>query len=153
MAFRSELKSLALPISRAWLHDEWIGLIAAANSRVIASPDVLMSYRLHQSNQVGVLGLSASERTRASLGRPRQTFLERADAFVVLRHRLAELFPQRTELLASVDQKIDHFRVRGSLPDSRLRRIPGILEELITRRYSRYSGSILGSLRDLLAGS
>jgi glycosyltransferase involved in cell wall biosynthesis len=151
MAFRSDLRKLALPISPRWLHDEWIGLIGSAVSEVFAIPEPLMQYRRHSNNQVGVIGLDVAERAKTSLARPRQVFLKLAEDFEDLRECLSERVHGRSDLLSKVDQKILHYKRRGSLPDARLRRIPTILSELASFRYSRYSGHTLSFAKDFLS--
>jgi glycosyltransferase involved in cell wall biosynthesis len=151
MAFRSSLRGLVLPISPSWLHDEWIGLMIAAVGRVLAISEPLMQYRRHSNNQVGVIGLNVAERAKASMARPRNDFLTRAEDFQELRSCLADRLPDRPDLLTRIDQKIAHYRVRGSLPSARLQRLPDILRELTTLRYSRYSGNTLSFARDFLS--
>jgi glycosyltransferase involved in cell wall biosynthesis len=151
MAFRSDLRNLVRPIPPPWLHDEWIGLMVSSVARIVAIAEPLMQYRVHATNQVGVLGVDRAARAKTSIGRARSEFLAKADDFAILREALASRLPDRADLLAKIDQKIAHFRARGRLPRSRLARLPGILGELTTQRYSRYSGSWLGAARDLLA--
>jgi glycosyltransferase involved in cell wall biosynthesis len=151
MAFRSDLRDLVLPISPRWLHDEWIGLMISAVSKILAIPEPLMQYRRHENNQIGVIGLNLAERTRASLVRPRDDLLKRAEDFRELRESLCSRVRDRPDLIEQVDQKIVHFQKRGSLPQARLKRIPTILRELASFRYSRYSGHTLSFARDLLS--
>lgn len=153
MAFRSGFRSILLPIAPGWVHDEWIGLMIAGVSNLKAIPEPLMQYRRHSNNQIGVIGLNVAERTRASLNRSQACLLDRAMAFEQLRAAVAERVPDRPDLLVALDQKVAHDRARGSLPRSRFRRIPRILRELGSSRYSRYSGTVLSSLKDLLSGS
>jgi len=151
MAFRSSLRSLLLPILAPWLHDEWISLLVASSARLLAIREPLMQYRRHSNNQIGVIGMNVSERTKAALLAPREFFLAKADDFQILREALADRLPGRRELLVWIDQKLAHYRARGSLPHDRLGRVPGIFRELTSLRYSRYSGSTLSFARDLLS--
>jgi glycosyltransferase involved in cell wall biosynthesis len=52
--FRSRFVKLVVPIPSEWVHDAWIALLIATQSRLRALPDRLMSYRLHPTQQVGV---------------------------------------------------------------------------------------------------
>jgi glycosyltransferase involved in cell wall biosynthesis len=52
--FRSHFIKQITPIPSEWVHDAWIALLIATQSRLRALPDRLMSYRLHPSQQVGV---------------------------------------------------------------------------------------------------
>ncbi len=151
MAFRSDLRGLILPMNPAWTHDHWMSLIVASASRLVPIAEPLMQYRRHANNQIGVNGVSVAERVDKSLGRPSSRLIDEAEDFLGLRACLAERLPGRPELLARIDQKVEHYRVRGTLPSARLRRLPGILRELGSLRYSRYSGSTLSFARDFLA--
>ena len=147
MAFRSAIRERVLPIPEEWTHDHWIGLIAASTTRLMPIGEPLMQYRRHPKNQVGVNGVTTAERIRRSLEADPSRYLAEARRFEVLRTRLAD----RPDLLDEIDRKIAHVRARGMLPPGRIRRLPGILRELATLRYARYSGSSLASARDLLA--
>ncbi len=151
MAFRASLRGLVLPIPPAWVHDEWIALMTSAVAPLLPIAGPLMQYRRHANNQVGVGGVTVAERARGSLARPRDVFLARSDEFAEFRSCLAERLPGRADLLARVDGKIAHYRARGELPSSRVRRLPGVFRELIALRYTRYSGTTLSFARDLLA--
>lgn len=51
MTFRSELKSLIVPIPKEMMmHDQWIGLIALKKGKVTFIPEQLLLYRRHGSN-------------------------------------------------------------------------------------------------------
>jgi glycosyltransferase involved in cell wall biosynthesis len=152
MAVRADLRGLILPIPEGWTHDHWIGLMTASVARVVPIAEPLMQYRRHATNQIGVNGVTLAERVGRSLGEGRSRSLSEADRFETLRVALAERLPDRPDLLARIDRKIAHCRARGTLPPARFRRLPGIVRELVTLRYARYSGSSLASARDLMAG-
>lgn len=52
--FRSHFVRRVVPIPSEWVHDAWIAMLIAAQSRLRALPDRLMSYRIHPMQQVGV---------------------------------------------------------------------------------------------------
>jgi glycosyltransferase involved in cell wall biosynthesis len=154
MAFRSKFRPLILPIPSIWIHDEWIGFLISAVSTILAIPEPLIQYRKHSNNQVGVTGVTLADRNKAAisgLSGPRDAFFERAILFEELRVGILERLPDRSDLVAKIDHKIAHFRIRGSLPQSKIRRIPTILRELASLRYSRYSGNTITFARDFLA--
>jgi hypothetical protein len=82
MAFRSELKSIILPIPPdVPMHDMWIGLLADYYHGVQFIPDELVYYRRH--------GLNASEiKTTASRV---QQFKWRWNALQLVRKRIKEI--------------------------------------------------------------
>ena len=149
MAFRARYRDLVLPIPASWVHDEWIALLVAAVARVIPIEEPLMQYRRHTANQIGVAGITVTERARSTLARPRDYFRERADIFEALRDRLLEAVPERPDLARRVAGKIAHYQVRAAMPPTRFGRVPAVLREFLSLRYNRYSGSSLASLRDL----
>lgn len=52
--FDKSLLNKILPIpANAMVHDAWIGIIAAKFGKILAIPDILIQYRLHDSNAVG----------------------------------------------------------------------------------------------------
>src|SRR5690606_7024798 len=55
MAFRRSLLSDVLPLpAQGWVHDAWIGVIAAMRGEIDTLEELLISYRLHAGNQLGV---------------------------------------------------------------------------------------------------
>ena len=54
MAFRSFLRDLVLPIPDIWVHDAWISLLIGSTSRLVLMPELLISYRQHDDNQIGI---------------------------------------------------------------------------------------------------
>lgn len=58
IAFKSTLKERALPFPNlqqlGWWHDGWLALIAAAQNGLYFISDVLIEYRLHQGQQLGL---------------------------------------------------------------------------------------------------
>lgn len=58
LAFRNSLSSSVLPIpfrteGSLWAHDHWIAFVLAACSTVVAIPEPLMYYRIHEANTSG----------------------------------------------------------------------------------------------------
>lgn len=152
MAFRAGLRDLILPIPEAWIHDDWIALLVAADDRVVAIEEPLIQYRLHDDNQVGV-GDGTPTVQVAVQGIFRDSFLIRVDRLMEAREALARGRPARLDRQAQIDGQIAHFRARARLPASRLARIPGVADELIRLRYTRYSGTTMAFLRDLASSS
>jgi hypothetical protein len=149
MAFRAKYRTTTMPIPDGWLHDAWLGLAIAAVAPLVAIDEPLMAYRRHDSNQVGV-PTDPAKRRASSLNTPRDFFLQSAALFRRLQAHLADQQPRRAQQVA---RKVAHFTARASLPPSRLGRLPLVLRELVTLRYTRYSGTTLAFARDLLSRS
>ena len=153
---RRTLVDRATPFPKPWVHDEWLGIVAAATGRIDLLPEQLIDYRQHGANQIGVRRLGI----RGKIGRifeprgGRNLYL--ASRAAVMASRLAllgDLVPERIMELA--DGKLHHLKVRAELPDRRLGRLAPVLREIRTGRYSRFSRGRGDILRDLLqpAGS
>lgn len=136
MAFKSELRELALPIPATWAHDAWLALIAAAYGRLQPIPAPLIDYRQHDENVVG--------------GRKRSLF---KDAWTALRMERSEWYQKeigRWQYLkdhlttnpntaVALDEKIAHLKTRACLPKNRWQRLPYIWRELTAGRYTAYA--------------
>jgi glycosyltransferase involved in cell wall biosynthesis len=52
--FRTHFVRLVTPIPGEWVHDAWIALLIATQARLWTLPERLISYRLHQTQQIGM---------------------------------------------------------------------------------------------------
>ena len=53
MAFRRSLLELALPVPDCFVHDEWLGLVAAASGKILSIDRQLAGYRQHEGQAIG----------------------------------------------------------------------------------------------------
>jgi glycosyltransferase involved in cell wall biosynthesis len=149
--FRRTLLTHALPFPSEWVHDEWLGFIAAAVGSVEISREIQIDYRQHGANQIGVRKLGPLGKVRRVLeprdGRNRY-LAERAS---VLSARLAELGSVvPVDRMALAQAKTKHQRIRASLSPSRPKRWLPVLREAATGRYSHFSRGSADVVRDLL---
>ena len=102
--FRRTLLERALPFPEGWLHDEWLGLIAAAQGGVDVVAWCCIDYRQHGANQVGAgkLGL---------VGRIRKAMEPRGDD-AARRGAKARLLIERLEAMAVPDAMVEKARMR-----------------------------------------
>lgn len=151
-ALRRELVVRALPVAAGWIHDEWLGAVAAAVGRVDFIDLPLIDYRQHGANQIGMRKRTPAMKWR-DLWLPRGRLL--ADEAERLR-RLEEFFLQAgfgggRERAVQVRDKRTHFERRvaiGRLP--RWRRWTPVWREARNGFYRRYGTGIRSVLRDLL---
>lgn len=148
---RRELLDLAGTIPTGWLHDEWLGIVAAAHGRSDVIERPLIDYRQHEGNEVGArrLGIAGKFRRMLEPGRDRNArLLTRATS---LSERFAvggeSLPPHR---LAAVERKLRHEEVRSAFPVSRPHRLTAVIRELRTGRYEEFGRGRLDALRDVL---
>jgi glycosyltransferase involved in cell wall biosynthesis len=161
MAFRAAFVPLVLdiPDDLPMIHDGWIALVVAAVAEVAYLDEPLIRYRQHPRQQVGApekaggpappAGLSD---IRGALGR-RNSYAELIRIAERVRGRLLERRGQFADAgaLGRLDARLRHLRSRESLPEGRLARLPGILGELLSRRYSLYSNGLYSAVKDFLA--
>lgn len=146
MAFRRQLLADALPLpATGWVHDAWIGTLAAMRGQIDSLPDALIGYRLHGNNQLGLGGNDTSPR---SVRRQRQLQTEQSQCEVLLqRARLLHLPPP---MIALIERKHRHVSARATLPASRLRRMPTVLRELLNGNYQHFGRGVLSAGIDLV---
>lgn len=150
LAFRAELRDALLPLSRAALHDKWIGLVLASLGKLEAVEEPLIYYRVHQHNAVGLPSRSVVRNARARFGRRGHAAAE-LELFLDLRERLMSLGLDQTVM--RIEPKIDHLRHRSQLPKAPLRRGAKVAVALARRDYSRFSSSaVRAAVFDLLGG-
>lgn len=149
-AFRSQFKAQVTPIDPSWIHDEWIALIIATLAHLLPISQALLQYRQHGRNQVGAESLRPVDRLRVALSTDPRIYLRRADQFRALSEYAQRILPDQARFQQLLSGKREHFTIRGSLPDARLRRIVKIWREFHSGHYQRFSGSRLNAIRDLL---
>ena len=147
---RASLLQQALPIPEGWVHDEWLGLVAAVQGGVVFSEESLIRYRQHGSNEIGAAKTDLDEATRR-LRETRSDFYSRK----LLRNsgisRMLEQEPDwlgaeaRATLLAKLE--FDHWR--GQLPARRLGRLGSVVVRWAKGDYERFARGYLDVIRDL----
>jgi glycosyltransferase involved in cell wall biosynthesis len=137
--FRSGFVKLVTPIPPDWVHDAWIALLVATQSRVQLVPEKLISYRIHPAQQIGV--------------RPRATVSDAllVRRWAVLAARLATL-PVDPRISQLVQKRLRFLETRAALKQERLlgrviaasRTLPG---------YFRFARGLFSYLRDIANAS
>ena len=159
MAFRSGFRPLVVPIpdDLPMIHDGWIAAVVGAVADVAVIEDPLVKYRQHAQQQVGAPKQRKLPPTKKA---DLSDALNRTNAYDHLilvgeqvRARLVEHRPtfECSEAVRKLDSHIRHLRTRERLPKNKLRRVPGVSRELLTRRYHRYSNGLSSAVKDLLS--
>lgn len=141
----------ALPFPAAWVHDEWLAVVAAATGGVDLLEETLVDYRQHASNQIGVTTLDVAGR----LGRLRAPRTQRNRRLLARAEALAARAPgfepaPSPVVLSAVAAKLVHERMRSTLPAGYALRVLPVLREWSTGRYSRFGRGLQDVLRDLV---
>jgi glycosyltransferase involved in cell wall biosynthesis len=145
LLFRHGFVKQITPIPSEWWHDAWIAVLIAAQSRLVAEPDQLISYRVHATRQVG-----------KTVSRRQETL--QADHIVAIQ----DLISVRWSLMAAklVSLQVDpayvrlvQAKVRFLTARSRLRE-QGLLGRLVGATaalpdYVRFSPGLMTYLRDI----
>lgn len=156
MAFRSEYKSLALPIPTniPMIHDGWIALSVAAVSDTVTIDEPLIKYRQHAGQQIGAPERRAKIQQGAieALNR-RNSNADLHQTLDTLRERLSAHKQQfdTNNALEFVNNYSRHLDARANLPQRRLNRVPTILRELLTWRYHDYANGFKSAAKDLVS--
>jgi glycosyltransferase involved in cell wall biosynthesis len=157
MAFRSDYKTLSLPIPTniQMIHDGWIALTVAAVADVVALDEPLIKYRQHERQQVGAPTRlpKAPPTTTAEAFKRRNSSTELHTILETLEQRLLD---HRNEFdcrkaLAFAGDYSRHLDARANLPQRRLNRVPTILRELLTWRYHEYANGFKSAAKDLVS--
>ncbi|TFC34533.1 MULTISPECIES: glycosyltransferase family 2 protein [unclassified Cryobacterium] len=148
---RRDLVDRARPFPEAWVHDEWLAMVAAATGTVDFLGDTLVDYRQHGGNQIGVTSLDAAgrlSRLQAPRTQRNARLLARAEA---LDDRAPGLVPVPSDAyLRLIAAKAAHERARSALPSARLRRVLPVLRQWRTGGYARFGLGPQDVLRDLV---
>ncbi|ODT74361.1 MAG: glycosyl transferase [Nitrosomonadales bacterium SCN 54-20] len=147
MAFRSHYRDLVLPLTDTW-HDAWISFLIGATSHLDAVPSPLVTYRLHNGNQLGIprRGRNRGKSCEVVYG----PMVRRYEMVLQRLQERAGTFPCSTINLGRIEEALSFLRVRAALPDARWRRLPGVLHELAVLRYHRYAYGFHSLYKDLV---
>lgn len=148
---RALLVRRAVPFPPAWVHDEWLAIVAAAADGLDLVEDQLTDYRQHGGNQIGASSLSGAGKLRR-LREPRTErnarLLSRASQLAA---RASSFRPaMAAERVAHVEAKFAHERVRSSLPSKRILRLPAVWREWRSGRYRTCGLGLQDVARDLV---
>ncbi len=149
--FRRELLERTCPFPEAWIHDEWLAIVAAASGRINLIDEPLIDYRQHGGNEIGARKLTlhqAISKFREPRDERNEHLVSRAEVLVSRLDALGALVPSAN--VHDARAKLAHDRARLALPRNRLRRIFPVLRAAFAGRYARYSRGGLDVVRDLL---
>ena len=131
-----------------YIYDGWLGLVAAAYSKIQFIDEPLQLYRTHVQQQVGVRQQEEPAeriRLRDRLGRHRAKKLaplrEKQAQLATISRLLAERVPVDAPGLPQLRRRLSHFTMRSCLPHDRLRRLKPVLSSFQQGNYTRYADS------------
>ncbi|MFT6973292.1 MAG: glycosyltransferase involved in cell wall biosynthesis [Pontimonas sp.] len=147
---RRELLEQASPFPDAWMHDEWLGLVAALQGTLVFEKRTLVEYRQHGNNAIGASKTTMSA-ARSRLEEDRGTFFDHKNLRNVVLVGLVSEPPAwlTTANRAVLAGKISHERWRMGLKSVRVMRIIPVLFRGLRGFYSVYSRGPLDMIRDI----
>jgi hypothetical protein len=154
IAFRADLRPFLLPIPACWVHDAWIGLLAAALGETRTVPKPLILYRLHGEQQIGTSRRTWRRQVRF-LGRMGEDyFANQCDRFNCLwaHLRVIEAHLRDRSFVQDAAAKLGLvLRQREMRRLGRLRRVELALDLLFRGSYHRYARGLRSFVADALA--
>ena len=169
LAVRADHRDLILPFpseetnsQMRVLHDRWISLVLAPAFGLEVIDEPLVEYRLHPRQRVGIPALQIRKLVPSSMLRwrsaavPTKEHVARLRATIELLETVSSRLevrlhgPRRDTAIAKVTDAIAHLRARESLDETRFTRVPGLLRELGSGRYQRYSLGLASAFADLV---
>ncbi|MBT2321968.1 glycosyltransferase family 2 protein [Variovorax paradoxus] len=148
--FRRSLLAQAMPLPPEWVHDEWLGIIAAATGEVDMLEEPWIEYRQHEANQIGARRDTFAGKVRKALASRGRIHIERAIKAEILLAKLLESGDRvAPATIEKVRGKVAHQRFRAVLPASRIARCLPVLREAMTGRYDKFGRGVRGVVRDL----
>jgi glycosyltransferase involved in cell wall biosynthesis len=147
MLVRTDLCQLFRPIPTSWVHDGWLSWMFAMHSRLQPVPEPLMSYRLHNEQQLGIGAASTLVgRIEAVRHSERARYTRVAGQFEDLLARLHSR-GEDTVLEQQIAAKISLLRRRAALPQNIIARSVAILTA--APLYTRYARGWRSMRKDL----
>lgn len=140
----------SLPIGQEWIHDEWLGIIAATKGGLRCIDHELIHYRQHANNVIGAKKTSFRRIlvriTKESEKEQRRRYarMKSINEWVQTQSDIDERTQKRFQ------EALTHQEKRLHYPRSRVLRILPILREIRSGRYAKYSPGMRTVLYDLV---
>lgn len=144
---RSFLPTL-LPIPAqvpGYIYDGWLALVAAAHGAIDFVDVPLQLYRTHPQQQVGVRetppppAIRLQDRFRRERDLKLKPLRDKYEQLGTLYKLLESRGPADTGALEQIRRRLQHYAMRSSLPDNRLRRLWPVLDGIRRGNYHRYA--------------
>ena len=149
---RRELLGLSTPFPADWVHDEWLGIIAAASGEIDLILEPLVDYRQHSTNQIGARKLDLKEK----VGRLTASRYERNDRLVRRAMALVDRLSSGSvdgvlaDRVVRAEAKLAHEMFRQGLSATRGKRIIPIVQRVMRGDYEHFSRGSIDAFRDFL---
>jgi len=150
IVLNAQFRDYLLPIPDYWAHDEWISIMGSLAFEVIAVPSKLINYRQHSKQQYGVI---------TPMKRLKQFFIINRNDYLVQSFRWQNALAQanlkgiylNAEIKHHILNRLEHYRIRGTLSNNIIKNLPFVISELRDGRYTKYSNGWKSALKDIVA--
>lgn len=154
LAFRASLRARILPIPACYFHDAWVAAVSSMYARVLAVKTPLILYRQHGANAIGGVRRSRLARLRHALGQTPDWFDLEIERARILREKLCSSARQAgiARHVVDLERRIVHLESRRAIFDlAFIPRARLVAREVLSLRYSFFSGGLNAALLDLVA--
>jgi hypothetical protein len=156
-AFRSRLRELAVPFPSHLpyhIHDGWLAALAAVLGRLRPARHVLMDYRVHPDQHIGVPEeQSVAPGSLVDRSRTVPDFSRHLVVAGAIRDRLASVPPEvlgdDASARSTVDDLLRYLQVRSALPPRLVPRTLAVGHELARGGYHRWASGTLTAVKDM----
>jgi glycosyltransferase involved in cell wall biosynthesis len=126
------------------IHDGWIALYLSMDQKIGFLSEVLVEYREHDNQQVGLKGNGPVITLADRFSRARTEKLVRLEKkyndSLALHSYFVSLPHIKTGIIIKLKQRMEHYRMRSQLPKNRIKRIFPILQSLSRGYYRMHDG-------------
>ena len=150
MALRRTALAAAMPVPPGWVHDGWLAFIIDRLHGGLPIDEPLISYRVHATQQIGVIGWSAGQLLALVRKQSPAFYRSEANNFRTLSDRLLALGPEHAEVAARARNKAGFLELRAAGRESLGACVGGIGSALASRSYARYGMGAKQVLFDLV---
>lgn len=153
MALRRSFLPIALPVGDGWAHDEWLAILGAMLGEADTLAEVLIDYRQHGGNQIGVQERTLMQK-HLGIGVGRREFLRRLVGRQenLLKHVQSQAPGSLgdNKELAEIQSRLAHTKFRVGMPAWDWAQLRHVINELRSGHYSRYGSGWRSALSDWL---
>jgi hypothetical protein len=153
LAFRASLRQHILPIPSRSFHDAWAAAVSAMYSKIVAIRTPLVLYRQHDANVIGGIRMTWLAQLKYVLQLKPEWFDLEIERGRSLRDKMRETGGRvaQGKHLADLERRIVHLESRRAIYGMALwPRTLLIAREVLTLRYSLFSGGLKAALLDLV---
>lgn len=148
MALRRSFLPVALPVGDGWAHDEWLAILGAMQGEADTLAEVLIDYRQHGGNQIGIDEKHGLQQLGVGLGRLK--FMRRAEGRWQVLDSHVTAHTALAGNSADVRERCRHAQARAGGASSLWARLRCVWGEWRSGRYVRFGNGKRSALADLL---